>query len=125
MSTPEQRAKWRAYWHQRYADPNRRERILQRSRNSARYDIPDRPEGQTPREVTLLVRLECLSAGGDPGVASDMTQAALRVGFEFPWLARGYLHPDYLPKLAGNAASHWRDNKQLRDTVLNKYHFSK
>lgn len=106
-----------------YDSEKRREKYLRhREKNLAYSHLRNshvyRPDGRIPRAILVMVRLQCLQDGGDPGVPLDLQLAAIQVGREFDWLARGWLHPDSLVTLSKSWAQKWRDNEALREHTL-------
>ena len=106
-----------------YDSEKRRESYLRhREKNLAYSHLQNshvhRPAGRIPGHILVMVRLQCLQDGGDPAVPLDLQLAAIQVGREFDWLARGWLHPDCLVTLSKSWAQKWRDTESLRQHTL-------
>lgn len=94
----------------------RREKALAYSRIQNSH--PHRPGTRMPAEILAMVRLQTLIDDGDPGVPLDLQLAAIKIGNEFEWLGRGWLHPDCLVTLSKAWAQNWRDLPHIRENTL-------
>lgn len=116
-----QKKRYDDFEHEKKREYQRKNADRIREKRRARYDTPDRPDGRIPSHVLDLVRIQCLSDGGDPGSTQDMTIAAVHVGMEFGWLGRSWLHPDLLPYLMGGASNTWRNQPGFKEKWLERF----
>ena len=100
----------------RLAYLRRREKALAYSRIQNSH--PQRPGTRMPAEILAMVRLQTLFDGGDPGTPVDLQIAAIKIGDEFEWLGRGWLHPDCLVTLSKTWAQNWRNLPHIRKATL-------
>ena len=87
---------------------------------------PHAPDGRVPEELSRYFFLKCFEMGGDPCCLDDMHAALAQISFEFPWLQRGYLHPDYLRMLARRYKFVWTEKSpEKRQEILEIYNNSR
>ena len=71
-----------------------------------------------PKEFILYCRITCLRLGGDPGDRFDMMSALAQVSYDFPWMQRGHLHPDYLSRTAHSYCQAWNNMPQEKRNIV-------